>query len=43
MECIAVDNITKDDYIYIHFDGKLFNGNDYPFEQAYLSLKRIQK
>ena len=32
MECIAVDNIAKDDYIYIHYDGKLFNGNDYPFE-----------
>ena len=32
MECIAVDNIAKDDYIYIHYDGKLFNGNEYPFE-----------
>ena len=32
MECIAVDNIAKDDYIYVHFDGKVFNGNEYPYE-----------
>ena len=32
MEYIAVENIAKGDYIYVHFDGKVFNGNDYPFE-----------
>ena len=32
IEYIAVDNIAENDYIYIHFDGKIFNGNEYPFE-----------
>lgn len=31
MHYIAVENIAKDDYIYVHYDGKVFNGNEYPF------------
>ena len=31
MEYIALDNIAKNDYIYIHHDGKVLNGNGYPF------------
>jgi hypothetical protein len=31
MEYRAIDVIKEGDYIYVHHDGKVFNGNNYPF------------